>query len=37
MTDKKIQFIKNITAGDEINSLFLLSQAELGQARNGPY
>ena len=37
MSDKKIQFIKDIAAGDEIDSLFLLSQANLSQARNGPF
>lgn len=33
----KTQFIKDISAGDEVSSLFLLSQASLSQARNGPF
>ena len=37
MSAEKTQFIKDISAGDEVNSLFLLSQAAQSQAKNGPF
>lgn len=37
MSAQKTQFIKDISAGDEIDSLFLLSQASQMQAKNGPF
>jgi 3'-5' exoribonuclease len=34
---KKIQYINEIVAGDEVRDLFLLAAASLQQARNGPF